>query len=80
VKAAELGRGPPYQRVMEKKVDQKVWYTARRRIDQVLSEKNDGDKLLVKRTDRVHYAWGLLGFEEDFEHLDFEHDAKPKAD
>jgi len=80
VKAAEAGKGPPYQRVMEKKTDQKVWYTARRRIDQVLAEKNDHSKLLVARTDRVHYALGLLGVEEDFENLDFEHDASPRVD
>ena len=80
VKAAEIGRGPSYNRVTEKKIDQKIWYTARRRIDHVLSERQDRQKLLVARTDRVHYALGLLGFEEDFENLAFENDYDPKIE
>jgi hypothetical protein len=60
--------------VTEQKIDQKIWYTARRRLDHVLSERQDRSKLLVARTDRVHYALGLLGFEEDFENLAFEND------
>ena len=74
VKAAEVGRGPAYRRTTEKKIDQKIWYTARRQLDHVLSEKQDRHKLLVAKTDRVHYALGLIGFEENFENLDFEND------
>ena len=40
----------------------------------MLSDRQDGQKLLVARTDRVHYALGLLGFEEDFDNLAFEND------
>jgi hypothetical protein len=75
VKTAEAGRGPPYHRTMEK-VDDTIWYTARRRIDKVLSDRIDQEKLVVARVDRVHYALGLLGVEEDFEKLDFEGDEK----
>lgn len=44
----------------------------------MLSERHDRQKLLVARTDRVHYALGLLGFEEDFENLAFENDYDSK--
>lgn len=74
VKAAEAGRGPPYTRTTVQTIDQKIWYTARRRIDTVLQERQDRHKLLVAKTDRVHYALGLIGFEEDFEKLTFEDD------
>jgi hypothetical protein len=40
----------------------------------VLQERQDRHKLLVAKTDRVHYALGLIGFEEDFEKLTFEDD------
>jgi hypothetical protein len=46
-----------------------------RRVDYVLSERGHGDsKLKVTRTDKVHYALGLLGVEDDFKNLDFECD------
>jgi hypothetical protein len=78
VKAAEAGRGPPYTRVMDREPERIVWYTARRRVDQVLSERRDSEKLIVAKTDRVHYALGLLGVEEDFENLAFENDNDQK--
>ncbi len=79
VKTAEAGRGPPYSRLLEKKIDQSIWYTARRRIDHVISERNDLTKMIVARTDRVHYALGLLGVEEDFENLEFDTDDWPEG-
>jgi hypothetical protein len=35
-------------------------------------------RLLVRETDRAHYALGLLGVEEDFENLNVENDQDPK--
>lgn len=47
-----------------------------RRIDKAM-ESGDG-KLRVQETDRAHFAIGLLGFEDDFDHmiLESEEDVK----
>jgi hypothetical protein len=46
-----------------------------RRIDHVLlGRKSDNIMLKVTRADRVHYALGLLGVEDDLKNLDFEGD------
>jgi hypothetical protein len=73
---AEMGRGPPYTRVTEKKIDQEVWYSARKGSDPLSSGGRSRDKIFIARTDRVHYALGLLGVEQDLENLDFDDDDK----
>ena len=79
IKNAELGRGPPYTRTTEKRVVTDIWTTSRR-VDRAFQAKGvEEEKLIVARTDRVHYALGLLGVEEDFENLDLdEEEEKPK--
>ena len=76
VKIGELGRGPPYTRTSQERVTPDKW-TSSRRIDRALDGKtNDEMRLVVHRSDRVHYALGLLGVEEDFENLDLDNDDK----
>jgi hypothetical protein len=81
VKAAELGRGPPYTRVTQRRPrpDRTVGYTARRRVDDEWSESRDSEKLILAKTDRVHMALGLIGVEEDLEKLSFEVDYDNKG-
>jgi hypothetical protein len=75
IKAAEAGRGPPYAKATENRLSDSVMYPYSRRVDHVLLERgHDNSKLKVTRTDKVHYALGLLGVEDDFKNLDFECD------
>lgn len=74
-----MGRGPPYTRTTDQKptVDMPEEDTRKvRRIDKAM-ESGDG-KLRVQETDRAHFAIGLLGFEDDFDHmiLESEEDVK----
>jgi hypothetical protein len=69
-----MGRGPPYTRVTENKIDQEEWYNARRRTDPTSLQVQDRNNLLTTRTERVHYAVGLIGVQQDLENLDFEGD------
>ncbi|KAI6785114.1 UPC2-regulatory involved in control of sterol uptake [Emericellopsis cladophorae] len=82
IKAAELGRGPPYTRLAtEDKPAESVW-TSARRIDRRIQELRDsssaegtGDgKIILPMTERAHYAVGLLGIESDFNHLELTDD------
>ena len=75
VKLAERGRGPPYFRTAERKTtpnmsDEELRRT--RRIDDAIRAK--GGKVKVQKTERAHYALGLLGFEDDFEKMDLENE------
>lgn len=46
-----------------------------RRIDRAFQGKtNEEKRLVVSGTDRVHYALGMLGVEEDFENLDLDNE------
>jgi hypothetical protein len=73
-KAAEMGRGPPYTRLTEKKIDQEVWNSTRKGTDPLSSGARNREKIFIARTDRVHYALGLLGVEQSLENLDFNDD------
>lgn len=67
-----MGRGPPYTRTTSQEQSSKV-FTQTRRLDEAIAEVNaaEGDKrLVVARTDRPHYALGILGFDADFERMD----------
>jgi hypothetical protein len=82
IKAAQMGKGPTYER----KEDVGVWKTPdvwgnERRIDRARRDGGgDGDvgevvqmgekRMVIERTDRVHYALGILGMSGDFEGLD----------
>lgn len=75
-KAAEMGRGPPYARLTEKKINQEVWNTTRIGTDPLSSRAHSREKIIIARTDRVHYALGLLGVEQSLENLDFDDNDK----
>lgn len=75
IKTAEMGGGPPYTRMAEKKIDQEAWYNARR-SDPVSLDTQDRGRLLTFRTERVHYALGLIGVQQDLENLDFDGDER----
>lgn len=77
-KAAQLGKGPPYERQYEPHemahAEESVWDNARR-IDRVIQEIDyDGGandrRIVVARAERAHYALGLLGVEDDMEYLE----------
>lgn len=77
VKTGELGRGPPYVRTSEERVVPDIWSSSRR-IDRALEGKtNEERRLVIQRSDRVHYALGILGVEGDFENLDLDNDENP---
>jgi len=77
VKVGEVGKGPPYTRTSEERVVPDIWHNARR-LDRALMGVNDDERLVIARSDRVHYALGVLGVEEDFENLDLDNDEQPE--
>jgi hypothetical protein len=77
VKTGELGKGPQYTRSKEERVVPDIWSNARR-IDRAFSGKtNEEKRLMIERSDRVHYALGVLGLQEDFENLYLDNDNRP---
>jgi len=80
IRTAEMGRGPPYTRITEKKIDQEMWYNTRKATDPLSSGERDRGKIFIARTDRVHYALGLLGVEQSLENLDFDDDHTPMGE
>ncbi|KAH7328181.1 hypothetical protein B0I35DRAFT_10834 [Stachybotrys elegans] len=74
IKAAQLGRGPPYIRATGfTNVPTSVWNNPRR-IDRKIHELDHGDdkRLVLAKSERAHYALGILGVEHDLEVLDLE--------
>ena len=77
MKAAEMGRGPPYRRPPE--LDKifpsslPVWMRPRR-IDKKIREQQAhqaGDnRLVLARTEHAHFALGLLTVEQDLDRLE----------
>lgn len=43
----------------------KIWHTARR-LDFALLDSNPERRLVIRQTDRAHYALGILGLESDY--------------
>jgi hypothetical protein len=81
LKAAQLGRGPPYQRApdVESQLPQSVWANPRRidrRINELHSEGanriNTGQegRFVLTKSEQAHYALGLLSVEHDLERLE----------
>lgn len=68
----ELGKGPVYIRTKEERVVPDIWVSSRR-IDRALEGKTSEERrMVIEKSDRVQYALGVLGLEEDFEGLDLE--------
>ncbi|RYP38159.1 hypothetical protein DL767_002676 [Monosporascus sp. MG133] len=74
MKAAALGRGPPYERAPDLNTDPlvSVWGNPRR-IDRRIQEvEEEGGKIVLAKEEKAHYAMGLLSVEHDLEKLDLE--------
>ena len=68
LKAFQLGRGPPYDRLGVVDEPMSVWANPRR-IDRVMRNTTSNTLALV-RSERTHYALGLLSVEYDFVNLE----------
>jgi hypothetical protein len=69
VKAAEMGKGPPYTRMTEENPDRNIWNNAR-----VDAEGRGERRLVVSANERAHHALGILGLEEYVDNLDLDDD------
>ena len=49
-----------------------IWRS--RKVDRATMDQKVDGRLAVQQGDRVHYALGVLGVEEDFDHLDLDND------
>jgi hypothetical protein len=68
IKAYQLGRGPPYERLDMRDEPSSIWANPRR-IDRVIRNTPE-HRLALVRSERTHYALGLLSVEHDFEKLE----------
>ncbi|TVY36121.1 hypothetical protein LSUB1_G005345 [Lachnellula subtilissima] len=74
-KTAELGKGPAYTRITTPREVPDIWLKPRR-ADEAFEAKTNDERRVVSGGDRVHYALGILGVEEDFETLDLDNDGE----
>ncbi|KAF4126757.1 Fungal Zn(2)-Cys(6) binuclear cluster domain [Geosmithia morbida] len=76
IKTAQMGRGPPYARSVYFDTDNDMAWDTSRRIERRIHEAERTEtRFVVARTDRAHYALGLLGVEEDLAALELRDDA-----
>lgn len=73
IKAHQVGRGPHYVRLNVQDEPSSIWANPRR-IDQIIFNAAD-DRLALVRSERAHYALGLLSVEHDLEKLDLKEEA-----
>lgn len=73
-KAAQMGRGPPYESRNDtvEEHSQSVWRSARR-LDEVFEKEGD-KRIVLARADRAQFALGLLAAEEDMARLELRDD------
>ena len=73
-KAADLGHGPTYERDpnLDAEVHESVWRNSRRIGARIKELSSDEDKLVLAKSERAHYALGLLSIEQDLEKLDLQ--------
>lgn len=69
-----MGRGPPYKRTTEERVVADIHDTSRRIARPSQGDDNEERRVVLSGGDKVHYALGLLGVEEDLDDLDLEDD------
>jgi hypothetical protein len=75
IKAAQVGRGPPYKRATdldETSKNSSIWDRPRRidkKIHGIDSDKDISHIPVIEQSRRAFYAVGLLAVEEDMEHL-----------
>ena len=76
VKAANMGRGPPYESPAD--LDEppaSIWNRPRRLMDRMRELEEVEERLVLSSSERPHYAIGLLSVEEDLERLELrDHD------
>jgi len=72
VRTGELGKGPPYTRTKEERIVPDIWSSSRRIDRAFVGKTSEERRLVIERSDRVHYAMGVLSLEEDFEKLDLD--------
>lgn len=73
IKAAEMGRGPLYERTGDERVHTKTWDTDRRLGRATVQDHQGTDQRFVISThERIHFALGVLGVQDDFENLDLD--------
>lgn len=78
LKAAQLGKGPPYQRApdVQAMLPQSVWENTRRidrRFQELSSDQANNrreQRFVLTKSERAHYALGLLSVEHDLERLE----------
>ncbi|PKS08903.1 hypothetical protein jhhlp_003516 [Lomentospora prolificans] len=70
VRAAHMGRGPPYARSADLNTGAPltVWSNPRR-IDRRIQELEEGGEVVLAKADRAHLALGLLGVDGDLDRL-----------
>lgn len=75
VRAAHMGRGPPYTRSADLMAGGPltVW-SLPRRIDDKIREMDEEGAVVLAKADRAHLALGLLGVEGDLDRLRLEDD------
>lgn len=73
-KAADLGHGPGYERDpgLTAEEHESVWENPRRIDARIKELSGDEDKLVLAKSERAHYALGLLSVEQDLEKLDLQ--------
>ncbi|KAI0888823.1 uncharacterized protein GGS22DRAFT_152449 [Annulohypoxylon maeteangense] len=74
IKAAQLGRGPPYTRSVNLNIDPpgSIWVHARRLDKRIQEIDLDESKIVLAKGEKASYAIGLLAVEHDLERLDLE--------
>ncbi|OAA59555.1 c6 zinc finger domain containing protein [Niveomyces insectorum RCEF 264] len=71
VKAAQYGRGPPYEPPEDlEEVSTSVWVNPRRISDRIRELGDVEERLVLSSSERPHYAVGLLSMEADLERLE----------
>lgn len=77
IRAAEMGRGPPYTRYVEQAPVSDIWNRAGQRIDRMLASVGETTHVHPQDTaisGRVQFAHGLIGVEEELGLLELQSD------
>lgn len=72
IKAAQLGRGPPYHRPdgLGPEIPTDVWLNPRRLDRRILElDPNTDNRLPLAKSEQAYYAMGIIGVEEDMARL-----------
>ncbi|CAK7265120.1 hypothetical protein SEPCBS119000_001345 [Sporothrix epigloea] len=71
IKAAEMGRGPPYESLQDlEEPTPSIWDRPRRIVDRIRELEEVEERLVLSSSERPHYAIGLLSVETDLQRLE----------